>query len=225
MVGGMKRDGIWDGSLTCLDIATGDIQWSRCYDHPFFSTPLQNDGRIWASCGDMVQCIDVASGHKLWTYWPEHFSLYPPMVLVGNKLFAPDGDGWVYVLDPELGVLLDRFLLPRGTGFATDGEQIYAACGMRGLRAYDPISYRELWRLHRPGSYFAGRPTPHNGEIFAASSDGNIYAVDKKTGKVTWSFQFGDVGGARVAWMGERGYFITGDGELIAFSLDEMEPV
>jgi outer membrane protein assembly factor BamB len=219
VVGGMKREGIWDGSLTCISLATGDIRWTRRYDHPFFSTPLQVDGHLWASCGDVVHCIDVASGCSVWSYYPEHFSLYPRMVLIGRTLFAPDGDGWVYVLDSESGALLDRFLTPRGTGFITDGERIYAACGMRGLRAYEPATHREAWCLHRPGSYFAGRPTLRTTDLLATSSDGNIYAVDKASGDATWSLQFGDVGGARVAVDGEKGYFITGDGEVIGFSL------
>jgi outer membrane protein assembly factor BamB len=219
VVGGMKREGIWDGSLTCLNLTTGDVCWARRYDHPYFSTPLHVDGQLWASCGDVVHCIDVASGCSVWSYCPEHFSLYPRMVMIGQRLFAPDGDGWVYVLDSQAGTLLDRFLVPRGTGLVTDGERIYAACGVRGLRAYEPAAYREAWCMHRPGSYFAGRPTLRTTDLLATSSDGNIYAVDKETGDAHWSHQFGDVGGARVAVRDDKGFFITGGGELIAFSL------
>jgi len=249
VVGGMKRDGIWDGSLTCLDLATGDVRWSRRYDHPFFSTPLYADGRLWAVCGDVVHCFEVASGNEIWAYRPEHFSLYGQMVFAQGRLLAPDGDGWTYVLDPESGQFLERFLMPRGVEVASDGRVLYVPCGMRGLRAYDPLSHRELWRFHRPGSYFAGTPTLRTHDLVVACSDGNVYVVDKSGGvdeyiadeyiadgyiadeyiadgyiadgyiRVTWSHQLGNVGGATVALDGERGYVITGDGELLAFHL------
>jgi outer membrane protein assembly factor BamB len=200
-------------------MATGAICWSRRYDHPFFSTPLVAPGRLWASCGDVVHCIDVASGDEIWSYYPEHFSLYGPMVLAQGRLFAPDCDGWTYVLDPENGAFLDRFLLPRGTGLTSDGTLIYAACGVRGLCACDPLSYRELWHIGRPGSYFAGGLALREREILAASSDGNVYAVAGGTGRIAWSFQLGDVGGAAVTFDDEHGYVITGGGQLVAFSL------
>jgi outer membrane protein assembly factor BamB len=218
VVGGMKRDGIWDGSLTAFDLDSGNTRWSHRYDHPFFSTPLHVDGRIWASCGDVVRCFEATSGGEIWSYRPEHFSLYGRMVLAQGRVCAPDIDGWTYVLDPETGRLLSRHLLPRGTGFATDGQTIYAACGMRGLRAYSPPSFAELWRLHRPGIYFAGYPTLRSGDLIVASSDGNVYLVDQHSGRVIWSFQLGNIGGATVAVDDQRGYLITGDGELVAFA-------
>jgi outer membrane protein assembly factor BamB len=133
-------------------------------------------------------------------------------------LCAPDIDGWTYVLDPETGILLARHLLPRGTGFATDGESIYAACGVRGLRAYSPPSFTERWQLYRPGTYFAGYPTLRAGDLIVAGSDGNVYLVDQDSGGVIWSFQFGNVGGATVAVDDQRGYLVTADGELVAFA-------
>jgi outer membrane protein assembly factor BamB len=214
----MKRDGIWDGSLTCYDLDSGKTRWSHHYDHPYFSTPLCIDGRIWASCGDVVRCLEAATGEEIWAYRPEHFSLYGRMVLAQGRLFAPDIDGWTYVLDPETGTLLSRHLLPRGTGFATDGQTIYAACGVRGLRAYDPLSFVEQWCLHRPGIYFAGYPTLRPGHLGVASSDGNAYLVDQHSGRVTWGFQFGNIGGATIAVDEQQGYLITGDGELVAFA-------
>ncbi|UCC77653.1 MAG: PQQ-binding-like beta-propeller repeat protein [Anaerolineales bacterium] len=218
VVGGMKRDGIWDGSLTCFDLDSGNTRWSYRYDHPYFSTPLHVEGRLWASCGDVVRCLEAASGEEIWSYRPEHFSLYGRMVLARGQLYAPDIDGWTYVLDPETGTLLCRQLLPRGTGFATDGQTIYAACGMRGLRAYNPVSFVEQWQLHRQGTYFAGYPTLRSGDLIVASSDGNVYLVDQLSGRVIWSFQLGNVGGATVADDDQRGYLITGDGELVAFT-------
>jgi outer membrane protein assembly factor BamB len=223
VVGGMKRDGIWDGSLTCLELATGDVHWSRRYDHPFFSTPLVAGGRLWASCGDVVHCFEVDSGKEVWAYHPEHFSLYGQMVIVRGRLLAPDADGWVYVLDPQSGKFLERFLLPRGVGLASDGQVLYVPAGCRGLRAYDPLHHRELWSIHRPGSYFVGIPTLRTRDLVVASSDGNVYVVDKSSGQVTWSHQVGDVGGAMVALDGERGYVITGDGELLAFHLPQSD--
>lgn len=218
VVGGMKRDGIWDGSLTCFDLESGEKRWSHRYDHPYFAPALHVDGRLWATCGDRVRCLEAATGQEMWSYQPEHFSLYGRMVLAQGRLCAPDIDGWTYVLDPQTGALLSRHLLPRGTGFATDGQTIYAACGMRGLRAYDPRSFTEQWRLHRPGTYFAGFPTLRGHDLIAACSDGNVYVVDQQSGRVLWSFQFGDVGGATVADDGQQGYLVTGGGELLAFT-------
>jgi outer membrane protein assembly factor BamB len=219
VIGGMKRDGIWDGSLTCLSLADGAVMWFRRYERPFFSTPLYAAGRLWASCGDVVHCIDVAQGRDVWTFHPEHFSLYGRMAMVSGQLVAPDGDGWTYVLNPRTGQLITRVLLPRGTGFATDGATLYAACGMRGLRAYEGTTLEKLWRVHRPGTYFAGYPVLWQEALIAAGSDGNIYVFEKHSGRKTWSFQLGDVGGATPAVDEERGYTITGGGELVAFRL------
>ena len=53
----------------------------------------------------------------------------------------------------------------------------------------------------------------------AASSDGNIYLIDKATGQDTWSFQFGGVGGRPVTLGDHRGYVITEESQLVAFDL------
>jgi outer membrane protein assembly factor BamB len=214
----MKRDGIWDGSLTCFDLEIGSVRWELRHDHPYFAPPLYASGRLWATCGDVVRCLEAAGGQEIWVYHPEHFSLYGRMVLAQGRLFAPDIDGWTYVLDPETGASLGRHLLPRGVGLSSDGQAVYAACGMRGLRAYDPLTCEEIWHFHRPGSYFAGYPTSRSHDLIAASSDGNVYIVDKAKGRVVWSFQLGNVGGATVALDGRQGYLITGDGELVCFA-------
>lgn len=218
IIGGMKRDGIWDGSVTCYDLQSGAVRWSDRYDHPYFATPLYADGRMWVTCGDRVQCLDAATGTAVWTYHPEHFSLYGRVVIAQGRLFAPDIDGWTYVLDPHDGAFQGRYLLPRGTGLAADHTTLYAACGMRGLRAYDALTLDEIWCVHRPGTYFAGYPRLRSQDLIAAASDGNVYIVDKQSGKVTWSFQLGDIGGASVAMGGERAYLVSGDGELVAFA-------
>ena len=222
LVGGMKPDGIWDGSLTCLDLETGELCWRRRYDHPFFGRPIYRDGRVWAAAGDVVVCLDAATGEEIWAYCPEHFSIYGDLVAISGRLFAPDIDGWTYVLDLECGEPIDRLLLLRGTGLASDGTTLFAASGVGGLRAYDPISCEEKWRLDPPGVYFIASPTVTARGLLATSSDGNVYLVNPATGQDVWSFQFGDVSGARVAVGGQRAYVITGKGQLIAFSLPEV---
>ncbi len=218
IIGGMKRDGIWDGSVTCYDLQSGAVRWCDRYDHPYFATPLYADGCIWITCGDRVQCLDAFTGGAVWAYHPEHFSLYGRVVIAQGRLFAPDIDGWTYVLDPHTGAFQARYLLPRGTGLAADRTTLYAACGMRGLRAYDAMTLHELWCVHRPGTYFAGHPFLRSSDLIVAASDGNVYIVDKQSGKVTWSFQLGNIGGATVVVDGERAYLVNGDGELVAFA-------
>jgi outer membrane protein assembly factor BamB len=219
ILGGMPHDTIWGGSLTCLDVDDGRVRWRLHHDHPFFAPALCTDRKVWAACGDRVYCVDETNGEEIWCYRPEHFSLYGSMVIAGGRLFAPDIDGWTYVLDPETGVLLHRFLAPRGVGFASDGHLVFAACGVRGLRAYEPNACAELWSQHRPGSYFASTPTIRGDEVIAGSSDGNIYAINKANGCVTWSHQLGDVGSTKVAADSDMGFLVTGGGELVAFSL------
>ena len=172
---------------------------------------------MWAAAGNRVQCLQSADGVELWTYWSEHFSIYGNLVIAQGRLLAPDIDGWTYVLDPATGELLDRLLLPRGVGLSSDGRSIFAACGVRALRAFDPASLSELWCFHRPGTYIAGRPTLRSHDLFVTSSDGNAYRMAKSDGSVLWSFQLGDVEGAIVALTGDMGLLINGDGELMAF--------
>jgi len=235
LIGGMKRDGIWDGSLTCLDLESGSLCWSLRYDHPYFAPPLyscagtasrssgagtpsrSSGGRVWAACGDVVRCLALENGRELWSYRPEHFSLYGPMAIAEGRLFAADIDGWTYVLDPDSGKLLGRRLLPRGTGFSSDGHVIYASCGVRGLRAFAPLSLDELWAVHRPGTYYSGFLTLRSRDLVATCSDGNVSVVSKQSGTTEWSFQLGDIDGTTVALDADRGYLITGSGELLAF--------
>ena len=78
----------------------------------------------------------------------------------------------------------------RGTG----GEQLPAEPGKFYLRALEPLSGDLVWEYEMPGParMWAGTVSTAGGLIFSGDDDGNLVALDAKTGEDLWHFSMGN---------------------------------
>lgn len=68
----------------------------------------------------------------------------------------------------------------------------YAANQPRGyLKALDPLTAKEKWRVALPIPHFAGVMATKGGLVFTGSMTGEFIAYDDQTGKNLWQFQTG----------------------------------
>jgi outer membrane protein assembly factor BamB len=134
-----------------------------------------------------------------------------------RKLRAQDGkvlwEGKSLGFNAGSLVLLDHMII--GTSFD------------RGIYALDQTTGKQLWRFatqdHVYGSVAVSK-TSGSPRIYAASTDGRLYALDR-TGQLLWSFDSGDViRSSPVVHEGPEGqdiiYFGGGDGLLYAINAD-----
>jgi alcohol dehydrogenase (cytochrome c) len=80
----------------------------------------------------------------------------------------------------------ERFTGGAGQRVVSPDSPAYGA-----LRAIDPISGERKWEFKYLSPSTAGLLSTASGLIFTGDSDGNIIALDSRSGKVLWRYQLG----------------------------------
>jgi alcohol dehydrogenase (cytochrome c) len=93
------------------------------------------------------------------------------------------------------------------------------------LRAIDPLTGDRKWEFRYPTSSSSGVLTTASGLVFSGDGDGNIIALDSRSGKYLWHYQLG-VGlrstGGTTYMVDGRQYLLTPSGNtLTAFALPQ----
>ncbi len=110
----------------------------------------------------------------------------------------------------------------RGTG----GEQIPAAPGKFFLRALQPTTGDLVWEYPMPGpaEMWAGAFSTKSGLIFSGDDDGNLVALDAKTGEDLWHFSTGQtIFASPITYEvdGKQYVAIAAQSDIFAFALFE----
>ncbi len=165
-----------------------------------------------------------------WDSRPEGSIAVYPSLVGGTNFQAPsysEQTGWVYVETSESG---QRFL--RTPQEYEQGKQYQGGRGQGvgdlvnvNIKAIDPESGAIKWeyKLSR-GSLSAGVLATAGGLVFAATSEGNLIALDARTGAPLWHFSTGSVIAASpmsYAVDGKQFIAIAAGGMLYSFALPE----
>ncbi len=78
-----------------------------------------------------------------------------------------------------------------------------------------PVPPDAVWSFQTKGAIW-GIPTVSDGQVFIGSDDGNLYAVDARTGKLTWQFATQGIVRSRPAIDNNQVYVASDDGYLYA---------
>jgi eukaryotic-like serine/threonine-protein kinase len=124
--------------------------------------------------------------------------------IANGVLYIGSTDGFLYAIDSERGDEGWRFNANRpitSTPAVTE-DTVYFTTRESRLFALDIKSGKLKWQLktgtdaplawgHESGDFFTSSPTVADDKIFFGGGDGNLYAVDAKSGKELWRFKTG----------------------------------
>lgn len=154
---------------------------------------------------------------SIWEYQTPGFISASPALLHG-QVYAPSGDGKLYVLNAATGKL--RWSLGVGAAInsspAISGTSIYFGADDGAVYALD-TSGSKRWRAQTNDKVLAA-PAVVGGTVYAASNDGKVYALDAASGNQRWATQTGGALRSSPAISGTTLYAGAGDGGLYALN-------
>ena len=113
-------------------------------------------------------------------------------LVLDDKVFAPNSDGILYVLDLQDGFATKSALKEIDLGGAlwaqpsTDGNLVYVSSVDHHLYAIDPVTYEFAWPAIDLGGAAPGSPlVGPNGNVYIGSFASEVIKVDPATGKIT----------------------------------------
>lgn len=158
VVDGMLYAGWRDGSITAIDAATGEREWTYREIEEMNATaptPTVVDGVVYVDGEDMrVHGIDVETGN----------GVYRTDVLGRND----------QSLSPTV---VDDVLYAAGEWTSRRGR----------LYAYD-VTGGEKWEFEEPSNRIRSAPLYYEGTVYVGAAGGTLYAVDAESGEESWSF-------------------------------------
>jgi outer membrane protein assembly factor BamB len=210
-----------DGHLYAIDQETGKEKWNFKSSRPIASSPSVNGGSVYfvSSVGALV-ALDLTTGKPRWVFAAEHerkfeakgLHGYPSSaqtipdawdiftsspVCASGKIFFGSGDGSVYAVDQETGLLQWKF----GTGDvvhaspAFSGNTVYVGSWDSSLYAIDAETGQAKWSFKAgedPAIHnqvgFQSSPAVVDGTVYVGCRDAHVYALDAATGRKKWDY-------------------------------------
>lgn len=173
--------------LFALSMRNGTVRWNRKFERDLPYTP--------ACVGDLVLvsvhktalvALSAATGESVWTATVGRGPVTAPTVH-GRTVTFGAADDVVYVLDVEDGsTVADSVPFPLG-GLQTvtvEDDRFYVGA-VSGVYAMDGRCVR-VWSRSLTDAV-RGPPVLVDDRLFVAGNGGSILALDKQTGKVTWT--------------------------------------
>jgi outer membrane protein assembly factor BamB/adenine/guanine phosphoribosyltransferase-like PRPP-binding protein len=172
--------GAYDGNVYALDTATGKRKWVFWEADYIGSSPAVAPelglvfvglefGLIRRRGG--IAALEVETGKKKWEFPMTSYTHSSPYYIQRKKQVVVGGnDGIVYLFDAKSGELQWKF----PTGAPTEEEQ------MNGFSRFD---------IKESFAYDAKRDI-----IIFGNSDANVFAVNRKSGKLVWCFDHAEFG-------------------------------
>jgi outer membrane protein assembly factor BamB len=181
------------------------VKWTFKTNGPVVGSPAIAGGVVFiGSLDGSMYAIDQETGKQKWKTDPTDSIASSPAV----------ADGIVYYLSYDRAL----YAVAADTGavkwlFATSGERRFEAKGLHGLAPTDQ-------NIADPMDTYLSSPAVFSGRVYFGSSDGHVYAVDAKSGVLSWSFQTKDVVHASPAIANNTVYIGSWDSYLYALDAE-----
>jgi alcohol dehydrogenase (cytochrome c) len=173
-----------NGFYYTLDRTTGRVITAKPFVTTTWAKEIGPDGRPIEFPGHTpneqgeVTCPDITGGTNFW----------PPTFDPSTRTFfvnAREVCGTYYSWKPEY-TPGERFTGGAGQRVPPNILPVYGA-----LRAIDPATGDRKWEFRYLSPSTAGLLTTASGLIFSGDNDGNVLALDSRSGKLLWRYQMG----------------------------------
>jgi outer membrane protein assembly factor BamB len=150
-----------------------------------------SDRRLVALDPSSIDASSNAPAEK-WIFSEAKSSWVAGALILDDKVFAPNSDGTLYVLDLQDGFSTKSALKKIELGGAlwaqpsTDGNLVYVSSVDHHLYAIDPETYEFAWPAIDLGGAAPGTPlVGPNGNVYIGSFASEVIKVDPATGAIT----------------------------------------
>lgn len=175
-----------------------------------------------------LYAISEQTGQEVWRFTPGELSLefVDGAVTDGKFLYAPNGDGYLYAIDPaQKENNQPKVVWKFGTGnrlwsrpLLADGK-LYQASYDHRLYAIDAASGKEMWRFEGATAPIGVQPILKDGVLYFGAFDSNFYAVNAADGKLKWKTSVDGWVWTEAALNADSIYFGDVRGKLYALDL------
>jgi outer membrane protein assembly factor BamB len=154
------------------------IKWTFTTGGRVVSSPVSANGTIYFGGDDgNIYAVDSSSGRQVWKRTTQGPVPATPAIADGT-LYVPSYDGKFYALNAATGAVRWKF--------TTGGERRFEGRGLHGMLPQTQM-------IADPFDVYLSSPVVADGVVFFGSGDGNVYALDARTGTLRWKVQTGDV--------------------------------
>lgn len=217
------------GMLYALDPGLGSERWRTQLDGPVFGAP--NYLRVGADAAisrifvmnkanATLQCIDPASGSILWR--SEEIdrcdgspAVSPEAIAFGSCASA------LHVVSPDTGKLLRNIEIGAESqvagGVALDGDRVFSGSRSGKVVQADVKTGATIWATAVSETEVFSTPAVTQEHVVAAANDGKVFAVDRASGDIRWSFDTKGAPSSPVV-AGNK-VIVAADGELYILDL------
>lgn len=157
----------------------------------YFAAPvLVSDQLIVGDYTKTLHSLNPSSGAELWSFQANGPWIATPLV-VGETIFAPNGDGNLYALDLN-GNLLWKFKADRAMWShpVGNGNTVYQAALDHKLYAVDMISGQQKWVTDLGGAVVYSPTLSEDGIIYLATLSRELFAINSENGEIQWRRKF-----------------------------------
>ncbi|RKN41881.1 serine/threonine protein kinase [Streptomyces hoynatensis] len=164
--------------------------WRFRMNNDLWGSPVVRGGLLYVTSVE-VHALDVASGRRQFKTRDVAWS----MAVTGGRVLASDGPS-LYALDATDGS--DRWrIATEGWIYALRAERGTVVTAMRGggVQAWESANGERLWELSGAQTDFETpdtAPVVHGGVVYAWG-EGQLYALEARTGAELWRYPVGDV--------------------------------
>ena len=198
--------GAGDGRVYAVDAATGKEKWHGQTAGRVRASPAVDASQVYAGSADgRVYAFDRATGALQWKFDTEGVKLESgnfgfdrrtvqssPSVSNGT-VFVGARDGWIYAIDAASGKERWRFdhkvSWINTSPAVVDGVVYAGSSDAQFVQALDAATGKELWRVTTGTTWSS--PAVAGDMIFDGDGQGRVHAIDRKAGKLLWSFRTG----------------------------------
>jgi alcohol dehydrogenase (cytochrome c) len=188
-VGGELREVVMfanrNGFYYTIDRATGELLVAEPYVYTTWAKEIGVDGRPILLPGHIpdeegeITCPDLRGGTN---FWPPSFDPATGLFFVNAREGCMTYFAWEQEHIPG-----QRYTGGAGEYIIDDPDMPHYGA----LRALDPATAERVWEFRYPTPSGAGLLTTASGLIFTGDNEGNLIALESRTGEPIWSYQMG----------------------------------
>lgn len=175
-------------NVVALDPETGQAVWTFSWDKGQLTAPI-SVGESLLLTGDQqgrLVALNPQDGSLAWSALETGHPFVAPVVVEKDRLYAPSGDGILYVLDAS-GQVLWRFPTqgPLWAGAVVDGERVYMASMDHNLYVLNAATGERMEKQALPAGV-AAAPLLQDGTLYVPTLGAGILALDSETLETRW---------------------------------------